>query len=269
MMGWIQEFCVNARPNCKTRVFCWKYICPCKRVQPHMFSFTNQKKVTWRGRGAGVKNKIQGAGPFFGQILVDDLQRLAPHRKKVASPGRSSIDRTWWDEFKNFVSMRAQIPKHLFSAENTFVLAKGYKHICSASPTKKVTSRGRGAGVKNKIQGAGPFFGQILVDDLQRLAPHRKKVASPGRSSIDRTWWDEFKNFVSTRAQIAKHVYFAENTFVHAKGYKHICSASPTQNVSWKRSDPRFNIGLATSYVHTWFNLGGCENAVSPKASNS
>ena len=33
-----------------------------------MFSFTNNETVTWRGRGADVKNKIQGAGPCFGWI---------------------------------------------------------------------------------------------------------------------------------------------------------------------------------------------------------
>ena len=106
--------------------------------------------------------------------------------------------------------------------------AKGYKHICSPSPTKKVTSRGQGAGVKNKIQGAGPFLTEYLRMIFKGW-PHRKKVASPGQSSTDRTWWDEFKNFVSTRAQITKHMFFAENAFVLAKGYNHISSASPTK----------------------------------------
>ena len=61
-----------------------------------------------------------------------------------------------------------------FFAQNTVVLAEGYRHTCSASPTKKVTWRGQGAGVKNKIQRAGPFFDWIFADNLQRLA-HRKK----------------------------------------------------------------------------------------------
>ena len=84
--------------------------------------------------------------------------------------------------------------------------AKEYNHICSASPTKKVTSRCRGAGVKNKIQAARPFLAEYLWMIFKGW-PRRKHVASPGRSSIDRTWWDEFKNFVSTRAQIPKHVF--------------------------------------------------------------
>ena len=71
-----KKSCVNAHPNCKTCVFCWKYICP-KKGHIDMFSFTNNETVTWRGRGAGVKNKIQGARPRFGWILADDLQRLA------------------------------------------------------------------------------------------------------------------------------------------------------------------------------------------------
>ena len=63
-------------------------------------------------------------------------------------------------------------------AENTVVLAKGYKHTCSASPTKKVTWRGRGAGVKNKIQRAGPFFDWILAGNLQRFGPQEKSRIS-------------------------------------------------------------------------------------------
>ena len=116
------------------------------------------------------------------------------------------------------VNARPNYKTYVF-AENAFVLAKGYNHICSASPTKKkVTWRGRGAGVKNKIQGAGPSFGRILVDDLQRLAP-QEKIASPGQPPIDRKWWDKLKNFVPTRGQIAKQAFFPEDTFVHAKGF--------------------------------------------------
>ena len=80
---------------------------------------------------------------------------------------------------------RAQIAKQVFFSENTFVLAKGVQpHMFSFTNQKKVTSRGRGAGVKNKIQGAGPFFGRILVDGLQRLAPQEKSRIT--RSTIHR-----------------------------------------------------------------------------------
>ena len=61
-----------------------------------------------------------------------------------------------------------------FFAETTVVLAKGCRHTCSASPTKKVTWRGRGAGVKNKIQGAGPFLTEYLRMIFKGW-PHRKK----------------------------------------------------------------------------------------------
>ena len=108
-----KKSCVNAHPNCKTCVFLLKiYLSQKKDID--MFSFTNNETVTWRGQGAGVKNKIQGAGPCFGWIFADDLQRLAPQGKRFASPGQSSIDRTWWDKFKNFVSTRALIAKHVF-----------------------------------------------------------------------------------------------------------------------------------------------------------
>ena len=156
--------------NPKHRLFRWTYICPCKSLQPHMFSFTNQKRRL--EEAAGVKNKCQGAGPFLAEYMRMIFKGW-PHRKKVASPGQPSIDRKWWAKFKNFLSTptRAQNPKHRCFAEHTFVLAKIYNRICSASPTKKVTWRGLGAGVKNKFQGAGPFFGWIYADDLQRLAP--------------------------------------------------------------------------------------------------
>ena len=42
-----------------------------------MLSFTDILTVTWRSRGAGVKDKIQGAGPFLRWIFADDLRRLA------------------------------------------------------------------------------------------------------------------------------------------------------------------------------------------------
>ena len=74
-------------------------------------------------------------------------------------------------------------------------LQKGYNHICSPSPTKKVTSRGKGW-------------------------PHKKKIASPGQPPIDRKCWDKLKNFVPTCGQIAKQAFFPEDTFVHAKGLR-------------------------------------------------
>ena len=200
----------------------------------HIYQLHQPNKVTWRGRGAGVKNKFQGARP----VLAEYMRMISkgwPHRKKVASPGQPSIDRKWWDKFNNFVSTWAQNAKHCFFAEHTFVLEKVYNHIlCSASPTKKVTWRGRGAGVKNKFQGAAPFLAEYMRMIFKGW-PHRKKVAPPGQPSIDTKWCDKFKHFVSTRAQNAKHMFFVENTFVLAKGCNHICSASPTKKGDLKR----------------------------------
>ena len=157
-----------------------------------------------------------------------------PNRKKVASPGQPSIDRTWWDKFNNFVSTRAQNAKQMFFAENTFVLAKGCNHIYQFHQPNKVTWRGRGAGVKNKFQGAGPFLAEYMRMIFKGW-PHREKVAPPGQPSIDTKWCDKFKHFVSTRAQNAKHMFFVENTFVLEKGCNHICSASPTKKGDLKR----------------------------------
>ena len=69
-----------------------------------------------------------------------------------------------------------------FFAENTVVL--GTTTYVQLHQPKKGDLKSRGAGVKNKIQGAGPFFGRILVDDLQRLAPQEKNRIT--RSTIHR-----------------------------------------------------------------------------------
>ena len=156
-----------------------------------------------------------------------------------------------------------------FFAENKFVLAKGYNHICSASPTKKVTWRGRGAGVKNKFQGAGPFLAEYMRMIFKGW-PHRKKVASPGQPSIDTKWCDKFKNFVSTRVcpcervqthmtyvQLRQRIKWAGNVRIHDL----ICSR--------RGLFAKVVVRAAQEIVNTWFNLGGCEIAVSPKASDS
>ena len=99
--------------------------------------------------------------------------------------------------------MRGQNAKHMFFAENIFVLVKGYNHICLVSPTKKVTWRGRDAGIKNKFQGAGLFWAEymwIIFKDW----PNREEIALPGQPSLDRTWRNKFKNFVLMRTYNAK-----------------------------------------------------------------
>ena len=47
---------------------------------------------------------------------------------------------------------------------------------------------------------------------------------------------------MSTLAQSAKSVFLSEDTFVVAKEYEDICSASPTKKMSWKRSDLPFKM---------------------------
>ena len=137
MMGQIQEFCVNARPKCKTHDFWLNIHLSLEKFTTTYVQLHQPKKVTWRGRGAGVKNKFQGAGPFLAKYMRRIFKGW-PRRKKVASPGQPSIDTKWCDKFKNFVSTRAQKMQNIcFFVENTFVLAKGCNHICSASPTKQ------------------------------------------------------------------------------------------------------------------------------------
>ena len=146
--------------------------------------------------------------------------------------------------------------------------AKGYKHICSPSPTKKVTSRGQGAGVKNKIQGAGPFLTEYLRMIFKGW-PHRKKVASPGQSSTDRTWWDEFKNFVSTRAQIAKHMFFC---------WKYSCPCKRVQTHMFSFTNQKRWLQEAEAHVSKikfkgldlfWLNTCGWSSKVGPTGKKS
>ena len=115
MTGQIQEFCVNAnaRPKSKTHVFLLNIHLSLQKSTTTYVQLHQPKKVTWRGQGARVKNKFQGAGPLLAEYLRMIFKGW-PHRKKVASPGQPSIDRTWWGKFKNFVSTRAQNAKHMF-----------------------------------------------------------------------------------------------------------------------------------------------------------
>ena len=127
-----------------------------------------------------------------------------------------------WEFTRTYLNVKPQekmYHDYLRGYDSLHDFAKGYKHICSPSPTKKVTSRGQGAGVKNKIQGAGPFLSEYLRMIFKGW-PHRKKVASPGQSSTDSTWWDEFKNFVSTRAHpiCKRHVFLLKIQLSLQKG---------------------------------------------------
>ena len=197
---------------CKTHIFCWKYICPCKGVRTRCVQLHKPLK-RWLEEVEAQVSKINSKGL---DLFLAEYMRMIfkgwPHRKKVASPGQPSIDRTWWDKFKNFVSTRAlQNAKHMFFCWGIHLsLQKATTTYVQLTPTKKVTWRGRGAGVKNKFQGAGPFLAEYMRMIFKGW-PHRKKVASPGQPSIDRKWWDKFNNFVLTRAQNSKHMFFSLN----------------------------------------------------------
>ena len=246
-----------------------------KGVQPQMFSFTNQKRWLQEAEAQVPKIKSKGLDLFLAEYLRMIFKGW-PHRKKVASPGRSSIDSTWWDEFKNFVSTRPNCKTGVSFWKYICPCKSGTTTDVQLHQPKKVTSRGRGAGVKNKIQGAGPFLTEYLRIILNGW-PHRKKVASPGQSSTDRTWWDEFKNFVSTRPKCKTGVFFLKihlsmqkgaNTFVQLHQHNKWAGNVRIRDLICSRGGlfakivilATQKIGLATTYVNTWFNLGGCEN---------
>ena len=70
---------------------------------------------------------------------------------------------------------KAQITKHMFFTENAFVLAKGYNHICSVSPTKKRWLEEAEAQV-SKIKSKGlDFFLAEFLWMMFKGWPHRKK----------------------------------------------------------------------------------------------
>ena len=192
-----------------------------------------------------------------------------PHRKKVASPGQPSTDRTWRDKFKNFVSTRAQNAKHMFFAENTFVLAKGYNHICSASPTKKGDLKRPRRRCQKLIPRGWNFFGWIHADDLQRLAPQEKKVASPGQPSTDRTWWDKFKHFVSTRAQNAKHMFFCWTYIYPRKSLQPHMFSFTNQKGDLKRPRRRCQKLIPRGWTFFRLNTCGWSSKVGPTGKKS
>ena len=89
----------------------------------------------------------------------------------------------------------------------TWLCKKGTNTYVQLHQPKKWLEEAEAQVSKIKSKGLDLFLTEYLRDNLQRLA-HRKKIASPGQSSTDRTWWDEFKNFVSTRPNCKTGVFF-------------------------------------------------------------
>ena len=172
-------------------------------------------------------------------------------------------------------------------AEDTFALQKGTR-ICSASPTKKVTRRGRGAR-------GWTFFWPNTCGWFSKVGPTGKKSHhQANHPQIGHDGTNSRIVCVNPRRRAPKlqntcfllkiHLSLQKGTNTYVQ--LHQRKKWATQKVSWKRSDRDLicsrrglfakvvilatqKIGLATAFVNTWFNLGGCENAVSPKASNS
>ena len=110
MVGQIQAFCVNARPKCKTHVFLLNIHLPSQKSTTTYVQLHQPKR--WLEEAEAQVSKINSKGEYMRMIFEG-----WPHRKNVASPGQPSIDRKWWDKFKNFVSTRptpAQNAKHMF-----------------------------------------------------------------------------------------------------------------------------------------------------------
>ena len=188
-----------------------------KGVQPHMFSFTNQKRWLQEAETHVSKIKFKGLDLFW--------LNTCGWSSKVGPTGKKSHYQVNHPQIghdgtnSRILCQRApKLQNTCFFAENTIGLAKGYNQKCSASPTKKRWLEEAEAQVsKIESKGLDLFLAEFLWMIFKGW-PHRKKIASPGQPSIDRKWWDKLKNFVPTCGQITKQAFFPENTFVHAKG---------------------------------------------------
>ena len=211
----------------------------------HTCSALPTKKVTWRGRGAGIKNKVQELDLFLTEYLRIIFKDWPTGKKSHFQANHPHIGYNGTNS--RILCQRAQIAKQAFFFWKYICPCKrGTTTYVQLHQPKKVTLRGRGTHVKNKIQGVGPFLTEYLRMIFKGW-PHRKKIASPGQlsaapgqSSADRTWWDEFKNFVSTRAQIAKHMFFCWKYSCPCKRIQTHMFSFTNQKSDLKRSRRRY-----------------------------
>ena len=136
-----------------------------------------------------------------------------------------------------------------FFAENTVVLAKGYNHICSASPTKKrwleeaeaqvskikpkgldlflteylrMISKGWPTGKTSLLQANHPQIGHDGTNSriLCQRAPKLQNICFLVKMhlSLQKGTTTYVQLHQPTCGQVAKQAFFPEDTFVHAKG---------------------------------------------------
>ena len=97
-------------------------------------------------------------------------------------------------------------------------LQKGTKTYVHLHQPKKVTSRGQGAGVKNKIHGAGPF----LIEYLRMIFkgwPTGKKSHHQANHPLIGHDGTNSRILCQRAPKLQNTGFFAENTVVLAKGY--------------------------------------------------
>ena len=192
------------------------------------------KKWLQEAKAQGSNIKSKGLDLFW-LNTCGWSSKVGPTGKKVASPGQSSTDRTWWDEIKNFVSTRAQIETHMFYCWKYSCPCKRVQTHMSSFTNQKRWLQEAEAHVSNIKSKGLDLFWLNTCGWSSKVGPTGKK--SHHQANHPQIGHDGTKSrILCQRAPKLKHTCFiAENTVVLAKGYNHICSASPTKKGDLKR----------------------------------
>ena len=147
---------MSTRPNCKTDVFFLKRHLSLQKGYNHICSASPTKKGDFKRPRRTCQKKIQGAGPFWTEYLRMIFKGW-PHRKK--SHHQANHPQIGHDGTNSrILCQRARKLQHIcFLLKMHLSLQKGTTTYVHLHQPKKVTSRGQGAGVKNKIQGLDLF----------------------------------------------------------------------------------------------------------------
>ena len=220
MMGQIEEFCVNAPPNCKTHVFLLKIQLSLQKGTDTHVQLHQPKKWLEEAEAQVSKIKSKGLDLFLTEYLRIIFKGWPTEKKSHLQANHPLIGHDGTNS--RILCQRApKLQNTCFFAETTVVLAKGCRpHMFSFTNQKKVTWRGRGAGVKNKIQGAGPFFWPNSCGWSSKAGPTGKKSHHQANHPLighDGTNW----RILCQRAPKLQNTwFFPEDTFVHAKGLR-------------------------------------------------
>ena len=157
MMGRIQEFCVNARPNCKTHVFLLKIQLSLQKGTDTHVQLHQPKKWLEEAEAQVSKIKSKGLDLFLTEYLriifkgwpIGKKSHLQANHPQIGHDGTNS----------RILCQRAQIAKQAFFSEKTFVLAKGVQpHMFSFTNQKRWLQEAEAHVSKIKFKGLDLFW---------------------------------------------------------------------------------------------------------------